>query len=469
MLRANHVRFHSLEKTGDDEIAFRISWDNSWNLPPETPPGNHDAVWVFGKCFYPRRTHLKIVSVRTTDLHAVVADDGAGVMLRMPQTGQGRVIGAACTLKVLWPTRPETIKLFAVEMVRVNEGAFFVGDGASKFALTSGTGEPLRIESEARVDIGTRAHQWATGESHLPSFPTPDAFPKGYAPFYVMKYEVSQRQYADFLNTLEYDEQAVRMNVHAAIGTNVLLTGHPRRNGIVMAERGARACKVALDGDGDGVFDEPEDGGARACGGLAWDDAAAFLDWAALRPMTELEYEKLCRGPGYPLPKEYPWGTVYSRNAVTVVDDGTAYETVAERPAPGEGLANHGGRFDEPFVWGPLRCGFAARDSTSRTESGAAFFGAFDLGGNVWEPCVSVRFTEFDGRHGDGELYLGGADVPQWPGADGVILRGGGWNSLVLNDLDYEFRDLAVSDRFYFNLVHNVRRNTTGIRGARTL
>ncbi|MCS7084655.1 MAG: SUMF1/EgtB/PvdO family nonheme iron enzyme [Bacteroidia bacterium] len=463
---ANHARFHAIEKTDDGRVVFRISWDHSWNLPPDAPPANHDAVWVFAKSFFPRR-HLTIEDVRSDDLDVVLTSDRTGVFLKRKDYGSGSVNNAACTLKVSIPEEAEFVRLYAVEMVYVPQGSFYLGDGASKFTLGAGNGEPLLLASEARLDTGATADRLAVGASHLPDRPLPDAYPKGYGGFYVMKYEVSQRQYADFLNSLTREEQLLRMNVEVPKGAGVLISGHPRRNAIVMVECRAEACTVATDGDDDGVFDEFEDGATRACSGIAWADAAAFLDWAALSPMTELEFEKLCRGPFYPLPKEYPWGTIYSRNAVTVVEDGTPKERAVERPGPGEGLANHGGRFDEPFVWGPMRCGFAADDSTDRVAAGAGYFGAFDLGGNVWEPCVSVRAADFDGAHGDGELSGGQADVPSWPGADKVILRGGGWNSLVVNDLDYEFRDLAVSDRFYYNLVHNVRRNTTGVRGVR--
>jgi hypothetical protein len=36
---------------------------------------------------------------------------------------------------------------------------------------------------------------------------------------------------------------------------------------------------------------------------------AAFADWSGLRPMSELEYEKACRGYNTPaVPNEYAWG-----------------------------------------------------------------------------------------------------------------------------------------------------------------
>jgi hypothetical protein len=37
---------------------------------------------------------------------------------------------------------------------------------------------------------------------------------------------------------------------------------------------------------------------------MCWADCATYADWAGLRPMTELEYEKSLRGPRVPEPEE---------------------------------------------------------------------------------------------------------------------------------------------------------------------
>ena len=44
-------------------------------------------------------------------------------------------------------------------------------------------------------------------------------------------------------------------------------------------------------------------------GYMNWQDLASYLDWSGLRPMSEFEYEKACRGTLTAVPFEYPWGS----------------------------------------------------------------------------------------------------------------------------------------------------------------
>lgn len=61
--------------------------------------------------------------------------------------------------------------------------------------------------------------------------------------------------------------------------------------------------------DDDGVYNETTDGKWIACNWLTWMDGAAYTDWAALRPFTELEFEKAARGPQLVVNDEYSWGS----------------------------------------------------------------------------------------------------------------------------------------------------------------
>ena len=96
------------------------------------------------------------------------------------------------------------------------------------------------------------------------------------------------------------------------------------RNGIVIETPGNNAAIPAVFGCDatNGVFNNVNDGQSGAMNNLSWADLAAYLDWAALRPMTELEFEKVCRGTMPRVAGEYPWGdtTINAFYSTTVVN-----------------------------------------------------------------------------------------------------------------------------------------------------
>jgi formylglycine-generating enzyme required for sulfatase activity len=119
--------------------------------------------------------------------------------------------------------------------------------------------------------------------------PVPAAFPKGTAPFYVMKYEITQGQYAAFLNTLA-DEASHFRAIHGG-------RDYAKFRG-----------SISLGPDGRYVAASP----ARPANRVSWDDGCAFADWAGLRPMTDLDHTKAARDPRSPA-RAFPWGTTRTR------------------------------------------------------------------------------------------------------------------------------------------------------------
>jgi len=287
-----------------------------------------------------------------------------------------------------------------------------------------------------------------------------------------MKYEVTQQGYVDFLNTLTYTQQVTRTaNVPTSVaGTGALITGNTNRNGIDIQIPGVASTTPAVYAcnlNGDAVFGEAVDGKDIACNFLSWGDLTAYLDWSGLRPMTELEFEKACRGTLVPGPNEYPWGTTgIATTAYTLANAGATNEGIATNYSTTLGNASYA--ITDGAINGPLRVGiFAANGSNSgRVTAGASYYGIMELGGNLLERPVTIGNVEgraFTGLHGNGALAAdGNPDATAWPApgtASGAGFRGGGWSNGA--------SDLQVSDRNNAANTNSVRFLNCGGRGAR--
>jgi formylglycine-generating enzyme required for sulfatase activity len=211
----------------------------------------------------------------------------------------------------------------------------------------------------------------------------PPDFPKGFAAFYCMKYEMSQQNYIDFFNTLNNTQKATRdiTGTSSAKNTDALLF----RNNISWTSGDA-----TLNG---GTY------GDVACNFIRWGDGAAFADWACLRPMSELEYEKACRGTENAVPNELAWGNTTPTLATGISNIGNNDEVASNTDAN----VNLGS-----ITGGPLRVGSFATSTADRIKAGATFYGIMEMSGNLHERTVSVGRSQ--GRlftrsiHGNGLL-----------------------------------------------------------------
>ena len=483
-LRANDLRI-TAPAVGSNTLSFAIGWENSWNLTETAVPLNKDAVWVFAKA---RRTvngewfHLPLKQQSfqascTPALEARVSEDGKGAFISLAEQGAYSIDKCRIELQADTSLNLEEldIRIYGIEMVYIPAGSFYLGDAASKFSFAdAATLAPYPVTSENTTLTVSAGNGLTALIDNQPAADIPAPYPKGYGAFYAMKYEISQEQFVDFLNTLSVTQQTYHLAVPptSPVGTFALALYVQSRNGIAIqySAAGEVPAVLGLDANKNKIFGETDDAATRAANFLNWENVAAYLDWAALRPMTELEFEKLSRGPVSPIEKEFAWGSNQAINANTVVESGTPQESVTETAEAPFGLANFGGGQQEEFLQGPLRSGFAATATTNRITAGSSYYGVMELSGNVWEAVVntSAEGLSFQGISGDGQLNTkGAANQNSWPGSKGSGHRGGAWNSLIKNDLSYEFRDLAVSDRYYAFLPVS-RRNTTGGRGVRT-
>ena len=477
---------------GAKTISFTIAWDNSWKI--STGPANFDGVWVFVKrqaCSSSNIWASALVSITSGD-HTVTAatnlltvdavGDGMGVFIRRTSNGIGSIGTHTVTLKLnsslttrpsITPTALDNFKVFGVEMVYVPQAEFFIGDGrsvnSSNFSAGNNASTPLKIDA-AKQAAGLGAASVYTSNSIFgcPNL-LPSTFPLGYNGFWSMKYEINSWAYIDFLNCLTYVQQAKRFEKWGS--------RYPNQQDQQIAGAGQKTqTKVRTPGTYNtvpavfGPYGTTEEVGKWSPASfLGWLDLTAYLDWSGLRPMTEFEYEKLCRGPLNPVANEYPWGNtlIYQPNR-SYADNYTQFNEYWSVIA--DGTCKYGQEDDN---WCPWRHGFAATATSTRSQSGATYYGIMEIGGNVWEQVVGggsgYDYSDFTIANGDGALGdNGNANTVGWPtgfGANsGNYIKGGGYSWMTTTT------HIQVSDRtFYVGTDYsNGQKNDVAGRGIRS-
>jgi formylglycine-generating enzyme required for sulfatase activity len=486
---ANNLTISNVSAPSSNTIQFDIAWDNSWNVAPL----NWDGVWVFVKtqvCDGASNpwAHADVSTVSGNHsvtggvLQVDAVSDGKGVFLRRSGYGAGNISTSTVvlTFSSTYTVASTNYEVIGIEMVYVPQGSFTIGDGSSNNTTqsvasfgTSNTATPYTISSENSIAQDVIRND-KTGDGNITAHAAIIAgFPKGYNAFYCMKYEISQQQYVTFLNLVDYAAQQMRTTgiPSSAIGTAALAaTSGDNRNSIEIRTPGVAFSTPAVYGNdmnNNNTFDEAADGGNIACNYLSWEDLKAYLDWAALRPMTELEYEKAARGTGTSTLNEYPWGATTLNQAISssLTNSGQSSE-VSSSSADGLCSSNGG----SSTTLGPLRCGYAATASTSRTGAAASYWGILDLGGNVFEQTFQCGFYNgtrtaiptFTGVLGDGDLDASGnANATNWGAVSLTVVRGGSWETTN--------QRVQISDRSYVNSTaqNSTRVRRTGGRGVR--
>ena len=467
-------------------VSFSVSWDNSWNIAGTGVPNNWDAVWIFVKykdCNATSAipfTHGSLSNVLanhtipatleamtsvnwngTSGITESVAQGATldftdGIMLRPKVTGTGTLAASTVVLNI--PALPGvgtnlSVNVFGIEMVYVPQGDFTIGDGSGVTAAVNSFLGSNVLNSASMTVTGafeTGASTFYMNNEPVGSVLTvnnvPAAFPKGNYGFYMTKYEITEGQYMEFLNTLGTAQQTTR--APGSFGTN--------RNQLQQAVLPYSTTR-------------PD----RAQNFLGWADVTAYLDWACLRPGSETEFEKACRGNGSTL-GEYAWGNLVIAPGTTFA--GAATENGTETFIAGNCTYGNGTYTNGDGATGPARVGIYATSSSTRQTAGASYFGIMDMSGNVMEYYVGIHSTGANNlltrTWGDGTLDAAGQqNVGGWPAynvatanasaANFIGLRGGAYSNAVAQ--------LQVSDRNYMYVNPNQagRAAANGGRGIR--
>ena len=390
-------------------VIFDIRWENSWYNAK-----NHDAAWIFLKFNDVWDSHAKLMpqSIRilqnrsgsTLQPKVDMSSDSLGFFIYPSTPYRGEIdlkimVSLDTSSQEITWRKINGLKVHGIEMVYSPKGPFSLGSpdepAIKRAALyrsdaSGNRAGPFTINSEKSISIAPKRdslYYWSEEPLYngdQKGFLS-ESFPKGYQGFYIMKYELTQGQYAAFLNNIPQNWTYIRSPMggkkyYESRGCIII------KNGKYLAEHPHRPMNF-----------------------VSFTDGLAYTDWAALRPITELEYEKAARGPEAPKPFEFVWGTDHYDHLERYVEEG------------GNLVFSNG-------------VSESALNDENRPTYGASYYWVMDLSGSVWEKVITIgnsKGRSFRGSHGDGTLSFGKATNEDWPTSDdeegGFGYRGGGY------------------------------------------
>jgi len=488
-------------------INFSIAWDNAWRNDlvgaGNSAPFNYDAAWVFVKFsvnggVWQHATLSQVGNSSQANTTIDVASDNVGVFIYSSANFTGDFQSE--NNKIRWDYPADgvkdnddvEVKIFAIEMVYATEGNYFLGTPTyeiGSFYKYPTRENPYEVTSESAITVGTSNGNLSYLTNQLDGWPDgnsgdrasiPLIFPKGFSAFYIMKYEITQEQYVSFLNMLTRDQQ----NYHTQTDVSGTTPKYGRpfvmsksvspsfRNGIRVSNNFSTSGSLEFycDLNSNNVPNEIDDGQTIACNYLSWADDAAYSDWAGLRPMTELEYEKASRGKGQASANwedasgvdMWDWGKMTEWD---LSGAGTPNEASARSADVTNFWASR--RNGELHIGGPMRVGCFADGSSTRATASAGYYGAMNLSDNVYERVITIGNPEgrlFTGTHGDGILdVVGNHTNTDWPDkyAKGSGMKGADWCSGI-------HHTSHVSHRYNVMTNSYIRTGNAGYRACRT-
>jgi formylglycine-generating enzyme required for sulfatase activity len=469
------------------QVRFNLTWNNSWR-----DGINYDAAWIFIKYRIGNGpwTHARLNTTGNTTGTGTAAElrvspDNMGAIINRQLDGAGTFSVTAMELQwnygitgVQNNDLPQ-VRVFAIEMVQIPEGPFAIGDGDGGsesthalgvadnryYVVTRELSPPVRADGTFSNGNNILRIKGDGGVDNNGDAVIDNAnYPVGYNAFFMMKYNITQEQYADFLSTLLPLQAAPRF-------------------------QGAPGFRFTIQSSGGLFFTNRPD---RICNFMSSTDGLAYSDWAGLRPFTETEFEKACRGPLAPVNGEYAWGSTSfspsyasttlnnsTRIYISGTEDGTETTTNTANNAHWWGYFDSGNtgaiNGGDGNIAGPLRAGIFVESSAGTRESGGlSYYGVVDLSGNISEQMYNITSTsgrQFTGNHGDGQIDANGnANVNGWP-TSGLGYKGfaAAANITFNNYYNFDSRSRSrVSDRGNMESTLSSRYNHGGFRCARS-
>ncbi len=285
-LKSNNIAVSAVSLTDQSAILnhvnvkFDLSWDNSWRSA--VVPGNWDAAWVFIKYRISGGEWHHGTLDTTAGVHVVPAGaelngtpDGKGVFIYRSSNGAGS--NGWTNIKLRWKYGADGIpddgalevQVLAIEMVYIPGEAYYLGDGngtsentgAFHQAATDNTSVQItntltRVQTDAGANTldntvltgitglgikgGANGGLEYTGDAVIDN----PYYPTGCEGFYIMKYEMSQDQYVDFLNSLTRTQQMAR--VSSDISGTTVLNRYVMNNAAMMVNFNSIRCDATI-------------------------------------------------------------------------------------------------------------------------------------------------------------------------------------------------------------------------------
>lgn len=403
---ANNILVQNVTTTGNNatnktiQVQFDLSWDNSWR-----DAINWDAAWVFIK-FKNASGVWQHAQLNTTGFAngtgtantMQVTSDKVGCWVYRSAQGSGTFNNTTMQLQWNYGLSGLTsvtgleVRVFAVEMVYVPQGDFNCVNGnpnagadhrdSFRYSSTNpsgtagyfyapGYGFPVintRLSPTLTYNDGTSSSIRIKGNTGVDfnndGIVENTTYPVGFNAFYCYKYEMTEQQYADFLNTLT----ATQRTTLGVAGSGITLS-----NGQYFSSTPNKACNNATE--------------ARLF---------AYADWSGVRPMSFLEFNKASYGPLQPV---YLGG--YCSSSCYSFRSYTSWGSSNSGPAN--------------FASTATNVGYAYGSNSTRATSGASYYGILELTGSATEPLVKLNYTSFTNANGNGALSSSGTtDISTW-------------------------------------------------------